>query len=65
MAETPQQKLTRLKALLESGVTSTTVDGESVTLDLKAVRRAVYLLEVQLGYRRKRSRILNVDMGRR
>jgi hypothetical protein len=63
--ETTAQKIDRLRALLQSGVTSSTVDGESVSFDLEAVRRELAKLEATNGARRKRSRIITPAMGRR
>lgn len=66
MAETPQQKLTRLKTLAASGVAASTMDGESATMRTMAeIRREIYLLEVQCGYRRKRPRVMTLNMGNR
>lgn len=65
MAETSRQKLARINALLESGVTSTTVDGVSTTFDLKSLRREKQRLEEELGLKRKRSRVITPFMGRR
>ena len=65
MAETARQKLARINALLESGVTSTTVDGVSTTFDLKSLRREKQRLEEELGLNRKRSRVITPFMGRR
>ncbi len=63
--ETDAQKLARLRTLLESGVTSTSLDGETTSFDLESVRREIARLETKTGIRRKRGRILNLDMGRR
>lgn len=65
MAETSRQKLARINAILESGVTSTTVDGVSTTFDLKSLRREKQRLEEELGLKRKRSRVITPFMGRR
>jgi len=64
-AETDEQKVTRLRELLQSGVTSTTVDGETTSFDLASVRRELIALERRLGYRRKRSVVNTPNMGRR
>lgn len=63
--ETDAQKLARLRTLLESGVTSTSLDGETTSFDLESVRREIARLETKTGIRRKRGRILTLDMGRR
>lgn len=63
--ETDSQKLARLRTLLESGVTSTSLDGETTSFDIASVRREIARLEVKTGVRRKRGRIITVDMGRR
>lgn len=65
MPETLQQKLDRINALLESGVSSSTVDGVTTTFDLPSLRREKHRLEVQLGIKRSRARIITPDMGKR
>lgn len=65
MAETTRQKLARINALLESGVTSTSVDGVTTAFDLKSLRREKQRLEQELGLKRKRTRVITPDMSRR
>lgn len=65
MAETTLDKINRLRALLQSGVTSSTVDGETTSFDLMSVRRELRQLETEYGIRRKRSRVITPQMGRR
>ena len=65
MSETNRQKLDRINALLQSGVSSTSVDGESTTFDLASLRREQRQLEIQLGLKKRRSRIITPDMSRR
>lgn len=65
MPETRREKITRLTALLESGVTSISIDGESTSFDLETVRRELRRLQAEVGDRRKRSRILNINLSRR
>ena len=63
--ETKLETITRLKALLESGVKSSSIDGESADFDLVSVRRELMRLEREYGTRRKRSRVITPAMGRR
>lgn len=65
MAETTLDKINRLRELLQSGVTSSTVDGETTSFDLMSVRRELRQLEIEYGIRRKRSRVITPQMGRR
>jgi len=65
MAETRAQKIERLRALLESGVSSDTQDGASTSFDLDSVRMELVRLEAQAGLRRKRSRVITPNMSRR
>lgn len=62
--ETTTEKIARLRTLLESGVTSTTVDGESASFDHDSVRREIARLEEQVGKRQRRARILTINMSR-
>jgi hypothetical protein len=64
-SETTLDKINRLRALLESGVTSSSVDGETTSFDLASVRRELIRLEREYGIRRKRSRVITPAMGRR
>lgn len=63
--ETTLDKINRLRALLESGATSSTVDGETTSFDLASVRRELRRLETEYGIRRKRTRVITPQMGRR
>jgi hypothetical protein len=65
MSETTAQKITRLRELLESGVTSDSRDGASTSFDLESVRRELLRLEQSAGTRRRRPRVVNMQMGRR
>lgn len=65
MAETTLDKINRLRELLQSGVTSSTVDGETTSFDLMSVRRELRQLEIEYGTRRKRSRVITPQMVRR
>ena len=63
--ETTAQKIARLRELLESGVASDSRDGASTTFDLESVRRELLRLEQAAGTRRRRPRVINLQMGRR
>jgi hypothetical protein len=65
MSETTAQKITRLRELLESGVTSDSRDGASTSFDLESVRRELLRLEQSAGTRKRRPRVVNMQMGRR
>jgi hypothetical protein len=65
MAETTTQKIARLRELLESGVSSDSRDGASTTFDLESVRRELLRLEQAAGTRKRRPRVINLQMGRR
>lgn len=65
MAETTAQKIARLRELLESGVSSDSRDGASTTFDLESVRRELLRLEQAAGTRKRRPRVINLQMGRR
>jgi hypothetical protein len=59
------ERMRRLEQLIHTGVASTTVDGESATIDLVEARRALYKLEVANRRRKGRARVMNVDMSQR
>jgi len=65
MSETRRQKIDRLRALLESGVSSDSTDGASTTFDLASVRKELARLERESGIRKRRSRVITPNMTRR
>lgn len=65
MSETRLQKIERLRELLQSGVTSVTVDGVTTSFDLTSARRELRELERQEGLRTRRRRIIGVRMDQR
>jgi len=65
MSETRRQKIDRLRALLESGVSSDSTDGASTSFDLASVRKELVRLEREAGSRKKRSPFYDPDMTRR
>jgi hypothetical protein len=65
MSETKRQKIDRLRALLESGVSSDSTDGASTTFDLDSARRELARLEREVGRLKRRSRAFTRDMTRR
>lgn len=65
---TTQEKRDRLAAIdeiLQSGVTSTTVDGETTSFDHDTLREERTRLQEQLGQKSKRHRVFNFNMGGR
>jgi len=60
-----KERLERNRQLLSSGVTSSTVAGESVSFDLDRIARQVAQDEATLGQRPKRARVFNLNMGGR
>lgn len=65
---TPQDirdRIADIDAILQSGVTSTTVDGETTAFDHASLRRERQTLQEQLGTKRKRRRVFNLNMGGR
>ena len=65
MSETLAEKRSRILAVLESGVQSDSRDGASTTFNLEILKKQLYDVEVKLGIRKKRSRVLNYNMSRR
>ena len=65
MSETLAETRARILAVLQSGVQSDSRDGASTTFNLDILRKQLHDVEVKLGIRRKRSRVLNYDMSRR
>ena len=65
MSETRRQKIDRLRALLESGVSSDSTDGASTTFDLASVRKELARLEREAGIRKRRARVITPNMTRR
>ena len=65
MSETLTETRARILAILQSGVQSDSRDGASTTFNHDILRKQLHDVEVKLGIRRKRSRLLNYDMSRR
>jgi hypothetical protein len=65
MSETTAQKIANMDAVLESGVTSDSRDGASTTLDHDTLRLERLRLQRLAGIRKRRPRMINVQMGRR
>ena len=65
MSETKRQKIERMEAVLESGVTSDSTDGASTTVNHDTIRRELARLKREVGQRKRRSRINTRDMTRR
>lgn len=65
---TPEEKLARIQAIdaiLESGLTSNSVDGESSSFDHGTLRDERRRLQQELGIKKKRHRVFNFNMGGR
>lgn len=60
-----RQRLADIDAILQSGVSQTTVDGVSTTFDLTSLRRERQEIQAKLGERRTRNRVFNLNMGGR
>jgi hypothetical protein len=65
MSETAAQRAARIKDTLDTGVASTTVDGASTTLKHETLYRQLIRAEREAGIRKRRPRMINVQMGRR
>jgi len=64
MSETKRQKIARMEALLESGVTSDSTDGASTAFNHDTIRRELARLKREVGQRKRRG-IYTPDMTRR
>jgi len=60
-----RERIAAIDAILEAGVTSNTVDGETTVFDHETLRRERLKLQQQLGTKRKRHRVFNLNMGGR
>lgn len=58
-------RLEKINAILATGVTSTTSDGQSTSFDLKELRKEKRLLEEKLGITARRRRVFGFNMGSR
>lgn len=65
MAETEAQAIERMRALLQSGVTSDSQDGASTSFDHDTIRAELARMEARAGYRRKKTRVITPRMDRR
>lgn len=66
--QTPEEKQARIaaiNAILESGLTSNSVDGESSTFNHATLRDERRRLQRELGIKKKRNRVFNFNMGGR
>lgn len=65
---TPSEIRDRIAAIddvLQSGVTSSTLDGETASMDHDTLRRERLALKRQIGTETKRHRVFNFNMGGR
>lgn len=60
-----RERLDEITDLLQSGITETSVDGETNKFDVASLRREKRELEVALGLRRKRRRMVDIQFGGR
>lgn len=60
-----RERLNSIEAILQSGVSSTTVDGETTAFNHDTLRQEQQRLLEQLGMVRKRRRVFNLNMGGR
>jgi len=58
-------RIAQIRKILRSGVSSTTVDGESTTFDLASLRKELHQLESEDDTQRtRRPRIASIDLSR-
>lgn len=60
-----RERIEAIDAILQTGVKSNSVDGESTSFDHDSLRRERTQLREQLGYTRKRNRVFNLNMNGR
>ena len=65
MSSTLRTRLNKINALLATGVTSTTSDGQTTSFDLEQLRKEKRLIEERLGIIPRRRRVFGFDMGSR
>lgn len=57
------QRISEIRSLLQSGVTTMTVDGETTSFDHNTLRRELRLLEEAEGIRRPKQKVTNIYLG--
>ena len=60
-----RERLDAIDAILQAGVRSNSVDGESTTFDLDVLRRERIEIRRTLGMEKKRNRVFNLNMNGR
>lgn len=60
-----RNRIDAINTILQTGVRSNSVDGESTTFDHDSLRRERNALQVELGRARKRNRVFNLNMNGR
>ncbi len=63
MSSERQTRIDEIRSLLQSGVTSTTVDGVVTVFSHESLRRELRLLEEAEGIRRKKAKVTNIFLG--
>lgn len=63
MSSVRRTRIAEIEAMLASGVTSTTVDGQSASFDLESLRRELRRLKELEGIQRPRQKVTNIFLG--
>lgn len=63
MTSERRQRISEIRELLQSGVTSTVNDGQQATFDHESLRRELRRLEEDEGIRRRREKVTNIFLG--
>lgn len=58
-----RDRIAEIDTILQSGVSSNSVDGESTSFNHETLRQERQALQVQVGDKKKRHRVFNFNMG--
>jgi hypothetical protein len=58
-----RDRIAEIDTILQSGVNSNAVDGESTSFNHETLRQERQALKVQVGDKKKRHRVFNFNMG--